>query len=270
VKYAAEFQVLVGQYLAGSVFGESADADDPFRFEDVDDASQVIVTRLVESVSLGRGKFVRRSVAAGFLHEDERAVIGDEMATEEGFGFMPMIRDCAPEARAADLASRTCKAIDRSFRVFVRRSIDAFLDPDPVPYGIDFTKGHAGLGHAVGARVHAQKDDPLRTVGEAAQIAPESTPRMTQGIVDVGDRGTESNRIQAAREDVGGSNQAVCMTHVIFSSSVWVVGMGRDRSFGIRAGLDSTDCIGSRSVDWTAADLTVEAVREPTAEENQC
>ena len=82
-----------------------------------------------------------------------------------------MVGDRTPEPRAADLAALAIEAIDGALWMLLLGSIDSLLDSQPVPYGAYFAKGNAGLGHAIGTRVHAEEEDPLSPLSEPPQVA---------------------------------------------------------------------------------------------------
>ena len=165
---ATDREVLVSDGFECAFFGEGTDADQPLRLQNLDDPAEVGVAGFVESRAFGAREFIRRTVASAFLHEDERAVVGDEMLCKEGFGLSPMARDCAPEPRTADFAPGASEALNRSPGMFVARSIDSLFDAQPVTDNRNLTKGHTRLGHAVGAWVHSEKEHSLLALPESS------------------------------------------------------------------------------------------------------
>jgi len=76
------------------------------------------VANCVERLALGGGEFVGRVVLAAGLHEDEWAVVGDEVVFEKfGRRFEPLAKQ-APETFAGNFAARACQAFDGTFGVF--------------------------------------------------------------------------------------------------------------------------------------------------------
>lgn len=173
----------------------------------------MFVTGLVERISFIRWQLVGRAVPSGGFHENQGAIVGDEMLTKKRVWISPVVGDCPPETSAADFASRTVKSIDATFWMFVVGTIDAFFNAQPIADPTDLAKGYARLGHSVGARIHAKKDDPLRAVSESSQILAITTGGMTQWIIDVRDRLSEVDRIEPLGEYSSRSVQPVSLSH---------------------------------------------------------
>ncbi len=73
--------------------GKSADANDPLWLQQVDDATQMFITRALNGVSLVCGQLVRCAIAARLLHEHERAVVDDEVIGEKCCSMGESIRE---------------------------------------------------------------------------------------------------------------------------------------------------------------------------------
>jgi len=106
-------------------------------------------------------EFIGRPVSAGFLHEGERAIIDDQVIFEKGFGSLKGVFKKAPKAFSADFAALACEAFHLTFRMFVGRFSDRFVDLQPVAYGFDFAKWDSGLHHAPRTWIHSEKKDPF-------------------------------------------------------------------------------------------------------------
>jgi hypothetical protein len=64
-------------------FGVDAYADKELRVKDLDHARQVCVTNGIQSLALHRRQFVGRAIPPRFFHEDQRAVVRNEMVTKK-------------------------------------------------------------------------------------------------------------------------------------------------------------------------------------------
>ena len=183
-----------GKRFASACLREAADSDELLGLQYLDQAAQVRVAGLVQPVPLGARQLVRRTVPPRRLHEDERAVVRHEEVAEEALGLLEVVAGGTPEPRARDLAPLAAEALDGTLRVLALRSRDASLDPQPIPHQLHLAEGNAGLHHAVGARIHAQEDDPLRPVREAAQVRAVRRGRVLEWVVDVRHRRPEAER----------------------------------------------------------------------------
>ena len=78
VPAGCDFNISFSERSAGSLLGESADADDSLDAEDVDHLSKVIVAPLKQGVSGGSSDFVGRDICCPFPREKhQRAMIHD-------------------------------------------------------------------------------------------------------------------------------------------------------------------------------------------------
>ena len=210
---SAELEVEVCEDFLGTFFSEGSDSDDPFGIENLDESSQMRIARLVEGLALRGRELVWGSVLARILHEDEGAIVCDEVVSKKGFRRAPMSRDGSPDSGSADLTARAVKSIDRTLGVLRNRTVDSLVDAHPVAYKGDLSEGDAGLGHPVGARVHTEKDDAFTAIPEPAQILPIASRRVAEWVVDMCYWLREKNRIQVLAHFSSGSNQAVSVAH---------------------------------------------------------
>ena len=154
----------------------------------------------VQRLALGGEQLVGRAILAGGFHEDEGAVVGDEMLAEECFGGSPMASDGGPDARPAHFAARTGESVDRALRVLGARSVDAGVDSHPIAHHGHLAEGNAGLGHAVGAGIHAQEDHSFGAVPETAEVFPVAPRGVTEGVVHVGHGSAKGHRVDRVAE----------------------------------------------------------------------
>ena len=150
--------------------GKSADANHPFRLENLKNSLQMLIASLEQPVFFGRGQFVRCPVAAGGFAECQRTIIGHEVFPEEDFGRTKPAGEQLPKPPAADLRARTIPAKDRPLGMLRCGPADGRGNFKPVTHGGDFAEGNAGLNHAERAGVHAQKHHALPAAAEPAQI----------------------------------------------------------------------------------------------------
>ncbi len=200
VQDLAVFDVDSVEGVLGLLLGEASDADDPFGLEDFDAASEVQVAGFEEGGAFGCGKFVGGTVSRAFFHEDERAIVEDEVFGEEVFGVWIALGKESPEASARDFGLFAIEAEDGPLGVFGLGLLDRFADAHPVFDGVDFAEGNSGLGHAPGARIHAHEDDALFGGGVAFEVGMVRFPSVAQRIVDVGDRGRKGERVDRVAE----------------------------------------------------------------------
>jgi hypothetical protein len=95
--------------------GESADADEPFRFENLQHAAQMFIANRKQTFALGLGEFVGREIRSAGRKESERTVIGGKMSGERFFRRTKTLREQFPETTSADFRARTIKTEDGAF-----------------------------------------------------------------------------------------------------------------------------------------------------------
>lgn len=210
VEDAADFEA-----SAEGVFGtlsaglrKGTNAYDPFGIEGGDDFAEVGVAELFHGLGFAGGELVRGAVATAFLHENEGAVIGHKMLLEEVFSRAKTLGEEAPEAAAADFGVFAGKAGDAAFGVLVLGMSDFRFDLHPVAYRGDFAKGHAGLGHAEGARVHADEDDTFFAFAVTAEVELVRNAGVFERIVNVGRGRGEGEGGEAAAEITRGLDES--------------------------------------------------------------
>ena len=208
---AADSEIPTGQCGSRAGLREGADAHHPFGIEDGDDPPEMVVAGCVDRSAFVRRKLVRRPVASAGLHEDEGAVVRNEMVSEEGLRIAPSLGDRAPESGATDFAPAACETLDGASGMLVPRAVDAFLDAHPIANHVDLAEGDPGLGHAMGTGIHAEEEDAFRSVGETAEIAPGAPGGISGRIVDVGDGWAEADGGEAIGKPAGGSDQSLGM-----------------------------------------------------------
>ena len=89
----------------------------------------------------------------------------------------------AVQACARDLVARAGEAVDRALGVLVCRLVDALVDAHPLAHDRDVAEGHAGLGHAPGAGVHAHQDNAFTPGAEAFEVLSVGRPGVVQRVV---------------------------------------------------------------------------------------
>jgi hypothetical protein len=178
--------------FASAFRGEIADADEPLRLKNAHNFAQVFITHGEQGGAFRLREFVGRSIAAALFKEGERAIIDDDVVLEEFRRGAETFREQTPEAFAADFAAGAFEAGDQPFGMLVRRTIDRRLDLQPIAHGRDLAEWDSGLGHAERARIHPEKEDALRGLSVTSEIRLVGAPRVTQRVVNVRDRRSES------------------------------------------------------------------------------
>ena len=135
----------VGRDIEQASFRIFADPDSPFGPQRLEDGREVPVAGGGEERLLAGGELVRRPVAARLLHEDQRAVVEDEVVGEELIGRPEALPEEAPEASAAHLGARAAEALDEALGVLLLRLADMCLDSHPVPDSLDLPEGDSDL-----------------------------------------------------------------------------------------------------------------------------
>ena len=171
--------------LGGAFFGEAADGDEPFGFENFHYPAEMVVARGHQRRGFCGGKFVGGAVAAGVFHKGERAVVGDEVVGEKFFRCGEAFAEESPQATSADFAARAGEAVDGTFGMFAGGFADGGVDAEPIAGGGDFAKGDAGLRHAEGAGIHPEEDDAFFCGGGEAEVLLVRGPRVVEGVVNV-------------------------------------------------------------------------------------
>ena len=93
----ADADFSVRHHQLSALPGERADANQPFRFEDLQHPLQMFVADGKQFFPLGLGQFVRREVRPAGRQEGERTVIGDKMSGEGFFRRAKSLRKQFPE-----------------------------------------------------------------------------------------------------------------------------------------------------------------------------
>ena len=204
-----DFPQLMGVVFYGGqlLFGEGSDADEFVGLEDFDDAGEMRKAGLFNRLHGVAGKFVRGKIGSGVLHPDEGAKVGDEVIFEELIGRLVEVGKESPEPAAGDLGAFAVETGDRPFRVFGVGLFNRSRDAHPVTDVGDFAKGHAGLGHAVGAGVHSEKEDLLLTAAKSGEVVAMTIPGVFERVVSVSDGIGKGEATEFPAEIIGGGNQ---------------------------------------------------------------
>jgi hypothetical protein len=185
---AAEAELFTGKNLRGTFRGEVAHADQPFWLEDPHDFAQMFVARSEQFLAFRRWQFLGHAIPAAALKKSQRTVVHDQVLAEKLIGHAESFGEQPPQPLATDLAPRTGETLYSPFGMLVRRTTDLCFDAEPVAHGSDLAKRHAGLHHAEGAGIHADKQHALLIVGVTPQIRFMRRPGVTEGVVNVRDR----------------------------------------------------------------------------------
>ena len=208
----ADPEAVVGENGPSPFLGERTHTHDKSRPESFDGATEGVVTDLQERTSVGCGQLVRRQVPTAVFEKLQRAVIGDEEGSEECLRCSEYILGKTPEPAAGNLAAWAIETENRPFGVFVRRSPDLRFQTQPVPDGCDLAEGHTRLRHPPRSRVHPEKDDFSGPPSGALEILAMHVPSIVKRVVDMGNRVTESERVDL-RPQASGNLDKIRRTH---------------------------------------------------------
>lgn len=148
------------------------------------------------------GEFVGGKVGAAVLHPEEGAEIEDEVVLEKIAGVGEFFRKKTPEASSADFGSGAGHAIDAALGVLVGGFSDKGIEAHPVADGGDFSEGDSGLGHAVGAGIHAKEEDAFFVLSEFFEVCMIAVGGVVEGEVGVADWGGKMEIPQLIGEEV--------------------------------------------------------------------
>ena len=121
VRILLSFAVAVSRIQGAlqTFFCIDADANNVLWLQDFKYLLQVSVAGRIEWLSFRCGKLVRRSVAGGFFHEDERAIVADKMPGKEFACSLVFIGEQSPQTSPADFAALALESGDDTFGVLV-------------------------------------------------------------------------------------------------------------------------------------------------------
>ena len=190
----------------GALLGEAADGDEPLGLEDFHDVAEVRVARGHQRGGFGGGEFVGGAIAAGVFHEGQRTVVDDEVVGEKFFWRGKAFGEEPPQAAATDFAAGAGETVDGALGVFAGGFADGGVDAEPIACSGDFAKGHAGLRHAEGAGVHAEKHDALRRGAGEVEVLLMRGPCVVEGVVHVGHGIGEGEGVAGRAQVAGGGD----------------------------------------------------------------
>ena len=205
----ADAHVQAGQCLGGAFLGKAAHGDEPLRLQDFHHAAQVRIAGGHQRRGLGGGQFVRGTIAAGVFHERQWAVVDDKVIGKKLFGRAKTFAEEAPQSPAAHLTACAGEAVDGALGMFARGFSDGGINADPVAHGGHFTERHAGLRHAEGAGVHAEKNIFLLGAAGQLEVLLVRGPRVIERVVDVLDGLGKTQRLAGGAQVTRGGGQII-------------------------------------------------------------
>ena len=144
-------------------------------------------------------------------------------SAKKSLGLGYFLGEESPEATAGDFGAFAGESGDGSFGVFGFGFAHFAGDFEPVADVFDFAEGDAGLGHAVGAGVHAHEEDALGAGAVFFKVVGVGFPSVFEGVVGMGDWFGEGEAVKVFAEGVGGGDE-------------WVHGAGEKSSVVSRVG----------------------------------
>ncbi|MEY2466723.1 MAG: hypothetical protein QOD03_1244 [Verrucomicrobiota bacterium] len=91
--------------------------------------------------------------------------------------------------------------------MFPRGFANGFINAQPVAHSGNFSKRHAGLRHAEGTGIHAEKQNALLPLAVTPQIFFVRGPRVVERIINVGNRRGETEFANGIAKMFGRFNQ---------------------------------------------------------------
>ena len=175
------------QGLTRTGLGVTTHADDGTHAQRLNHHAQELVTLLIHWRHDLIRQFFRDDIPPllSVLEEEQRAVVMDEVVGEEGIGLAEALLEQAPETTTAHLRAMAGETGNFLARVFLVRSTDRHLQPQPVADGGDLAERHTGLSHAEWPGIHAEEEDLLRAGSrKATQVGLVRGPSIVQRLVD--------------------------------------------------------------------------------------
>ena len=184
----ADLELRAGEKPVAALLREVAHTDEPFRLEDFHNPSQMLVTGGIEFHRLACGQFVRREIATGLFEKCQRAVVSDKMIGEEFFRPSKPRGEQSPQTLPADFRTLAGETLNGTFGVFPGWLVNPGVDAEPITNRGNLAKGHAGLNHAEGTGVHAEKHHALAGAGVPGEVELMRGPGVAERVVNAGDR----------------------------------------------------------------------------------
>lgn len=192
-----------GGGLMKAVFRKAAHSHEKCGLHVADGFGEVAQAGIFNRLHFGGGEFVRCEIGTRFAHPDQRAVVEDEVVGEEIAGIREAFGEQSPEAATTDFRARAGESFNRSFWVFSCGFSDGGFDFHPVAHGGDLTKRNTGLGHAEGARIHAEEQHAFGGGAEAVEVRLVRLPGVVERVIGVGNRWGEGESGEFAGEASG-------------------------------------------------------------------
>lgn len=174
------------EYSAAAFLSKAADANQPFGLQYLQQASQMLVTDIFQGPPRIGWKLIGGDIASRAFHENQRAIIDDEMLLKKCLGRCKLLLEQSPQAAAGNFASRAVPALNGTLGMLAQRSADGSIDFQEFADGRYFTKGNACLSHPPRPGIHAQEKNA--TTGQRVPL-PKLTmrfPGVFQRVVDPG------------------------------------------------------------------------------------
>jgi hypothetical protein len=164
---------------------EITNTDDPFRFKDANDFSQMFIAHDEQCCALDWWQFVRSSIPSACLDKGERAIIHHKVFFEELFGRAKAFREQSPQTLAADFAPCAIESHHRPFGMLVRGTLNRGLNAKPIAHRCDFSEWDTGLRHTKRTGIHSEEQHAFVTITIASQVNLVRMPGINERIVNI-------------------------------------------------------------------------------------
>ena len=166
-----------------------------------------------EWASFARRQFVWSSVPAGFLHKNQRAVVGNKVVIEKVIGRIKTFGKEAPQPAATYFTAGARKTLNGALGVFLGGLADGGIDAYPITNSGDFPERHSCLCHSERARIHSQKNNFLFAVGSPTNVLLVRGPSVLEWVINMRYRFTKSQSIAGCAQFPRGGGYFLGDTH---------------------------------------------------------
>jgi|GEM_PF-137386 len=187
-------------HFFGTSFSKSSDTDNPVWLQGADGCFEMGVTGGEQRLSLLHRQLVWSQVFSGFTHENEGAIVNDEVIGEKGFWGDELLLEIAPKTTATDFRTRAAETFNAALGVLRLRFSNGTLKPQPVPSCSDLAKRNTRLRHPERTGVHAQQKRLLLSCSKATNVLHVNSTSVRKWVVGELNRRCELQGVAGHRE----------------------------------------------------------------------
>lgn len=138
-----------------ATLGICPDSNNGFGLQDSSERLQKLIAARLEHLGILAIQFVGRDVSSPFVHEDERAIIRDEMLLKEGVWSREPFREETPKSSPRDFGFLTSESFDRTLGMLFERLRNRGMNLKIVSDRCDLAKWNPRLRHPKRAWIHS-------------------------------------------------------------------------------------------------------------------